>query len=38
MDLIEYITILFILDGPVLALAYFIWKRLKNEEEHYEKV
>tara|TARA_Y100001970_G_C13576150_1_gene528599 strand:- start:219 stop:335 length:117 start_codon:yes stop_codon:yes gene_type:complete len=37
MDLIDYLTIIFILDGPIVALAYFLWKRLRKEEEHYEK-
>jgi hypothetical protein len=31
MDLMEWLFILAVMDGPVLALVYFIWRRFKNE-------
>jgi|10_taG_2_1085330.scaffolds.fasta_scaffold18706_2 hypothetical protein len=31
MDLMEGIFIFAVLDGPVLALLYFLWRRFKHE-------
>ena len=31
MDLMEWIMVIAIIDGPMLGLLYFIWRRLKNE-------
>jgi len=31
MDLMEWLFIFAVLDGPVLALVYFLWRRLKHE-------
>jgi hypothetical protein len=32
MDIIEYITIVFILDGPILGLFYLLYRKCVNEK------
>tara|TARA_R100000963_G_scaffold11640_1_gene8568 strand:- start:174 stop:275 length:102 start_codon:yes stop_codon:yes gene_type:complete len=31
MDIIEWILVVAILDGPVVGLVYILWRRFKNE-------
>ena len=38
MDISEWIVFIAIIDGPVIALVYLIWKRLKEEIKLYEKI
>jgi hypothetical protein len=33
MDLMEWLFILAVIDGPVLALVYFIWRRWEDYQE-----
>ena len=36
MTLAEWLVFIAVIDGPVVGMLYFIWKRLRQSEDYYE--